>query len=209
MNNYKKERKQVASFIKRLYKQGLTTSLGGNISVRISNDTILITPSSTDKGKTNWKEIAIISLFGENLTQELIPSIETGMHLSIYKKKKDITAIIHAHPLFSSAFTAMKLDINTCLTAEASSVLGKPIKIPYALMGSNELAETVAENIQQSDILLLENHGIISAGSSLLDTFNKIEVLENAAKMTMIVEMTKKKSPLSKSKILEIERLFR
>jgi L-fuculose-phosphate aldolase len=60
-----------------------------------------------------------------------------------------------------------------------------------------------------SDILLLENHGILTTGSNLLQAFDKIEVLENAAKMTLIVRMTRKKSPLSKSRILEIEKFFR
>ena len=66
-----------------------------------------------------------------------------------------------------------------------------------------------AENILKSDILLLENHGILTTGSNLLQAFDKIEVLENAAKMTLIVEMTGKKSPLDKVRIHEIEKLFR
>jgi L-fuculose-phosphate aldolase len=76
-------------------------------------------------------------------------------------------------------------------------------------MGTGELANIVAENILSSDILLLENHGIIATGTNLLQAFEKIEVLENAAKMTLIVELSKKKTPLGKSRILEIEKLFR
>ena len=60
-----------------------------------------------------------------------------------------------------------------------------------------------------SDILLLENHGILTTGSNLLQAFDKIEVLENAAKMTLIVEMTGKKSPLSKQRIHQIDKFFR
>jgi L-fuculose-phosphate aldolase len=103
----------------------------------------------------------------------------------------------------------MKCKINTNLTSEARAILGDPLVVPYALMGTGELANLAAENIRHSDILLLENHGILTTGSNLLQAFDKIEVLENAAKMTLIVEMTKKKSPLSKSRILEIEKLFR
>lgn len=212
MNNikkYKSERKEIASFMRRLYNHGLTTTSGGNISMRINDDVILITPSATDKGKMKWKEVGIMNIFGENLTPGLKPSIESEMHLLIYKKKKEVTAIVHAHPVFASSFTAMKCKINTDLTAEARAILGDPRVVTYALMGTKELAEIVAENILHSDILLLENHGILTTGSNLLQAFDKIEVLENAAKMTLIVEMTKKKSPLSKSRILEIEKLFR
>jgi L-fuculose-phosphate aldolase len=206
---YKAERKEVACFMRRLYKQGLTTTSGGNISVRVTDDIVVITPSATDKGRMRWKEVGIMTIIGENLTPELKPSIEFDMHLSIYKKKKEVKAIVHAHPVFASAFTSMKCKINTNLTAEARAILGDPVVVPYALMGTGELANLAAENILHSDILLLENHGILTTGSNLLQAFDKIEVLENVAKMTLIVEMTKKKSPLSKSRILEIEKLFR
>src|SRR5665647_1565370 len=132
--------------MRRLYKQGLTTTSGGNISVRISDEIIVITPSATDKGRMRWKEVGVMTIFGENLTPELKPSIEFDMHLSIYKKKKEVTAIVHAHPVFASAFTAMKCIINTNLTAEACAILGDPLVVPYALMGTVELARIAAEN---------------------------------------------------------------
>jgi len=206
---YKTERKEVARFMRRLYKHRLTTTSGGNISMRITDDIIVITPSATDKGRMRWKEVGILNILGENLTPDLKPTIEFEMHLSIYKKKKEVTAIVHAHPVFASAFTAMKCKIDTNLTAEACAILGKPMEVPYALMGTGELAKIAAEKIIHSDILLLENHGILTTGSNLLQAFDKIEVLENAAKMTFITEMTKKRSPLSKSRILEIEKHFR
>ena len=206
---YKKERKEVACFMRRLYKKGLTTTSGGNISLRISDDLIAITPSATDKSLMRWKEVGVMSLLGENLTPDLKPSIENALHINIYKKNKDMTAIVHAHPVFASSFTAMKTAINTSLTAEARAICGEPRFVPYALMGSEELANIVAQNSTESDILLLENHGIITTGSTLLQAFEKIEVLENAAKMTLIVEMTGKKKVLSTGRLREIEKLFR
>ncbi len=207
--DYKKERKEVAMFMRRLYRQGLTTTSGGNISLRMSDDIVLITPSATDKGRMKWKEVGIMTLDGKNLTPGLKPSIEHDMHLSIYRKKKDVYAIVHAHPLFASAFTAMKCTIDTNLTAEAKAICGNPCFVPYALMGTKELASLASESISRSEILLLENHGILAAGSSLLQAFDRLEVLENAARMTMIVEMTGKKKPLSRSRIRELEKLFR
>lgn len=205
---YKNERKAVARFMRRLYRQGLTTTSGGNVSMRISDEIIIITPSATDKGRMKWKEVGIMTLSGENLTPELKPSIENEMHLSIYRKKNEISAIVHAHPLFASAFTAMKCKIDTNLTAEAKAICGDPCIIPYALMGTRELAEKASNNIHKADILLLENHGIIAVGSSLLQAFDRLEVLENAAKMTLIVEMKGRKKPLSRSRIQELEKLF-
>lgn len=195
--------------MRRLYKHGLTTTSGGNISFRVSDEIIVITPSATDKGRMRWREVGLMNIFGDNLTPELKPSIESAMHLSIYKKKKDIKAIVHAHPFCASAFTAMKIRINTSLTAEARAILGNPVLVPYALMGTEDLASIVAEHTVKSDILLLENHGILTTGSNLLQAFDKIEVLENAAKMTLIVEFTGKKSPLTRERIHIIDKFFR
>jgi Ribulose-5-phosphate 4-epimerase and related epimerases and aldolases len=208
-DKFKAERKEVARFMRRLYKHGLTTTSGGNISLRLSDELILITPSATDKGRMRWKEVGIVNILGENLTPHLKPSIETAMHLAIYKKKKDVTAIVHAHPVFASLFTAIRAKINTNLTAEARAILGDPLFVKYAVMGSVALADVAAENILKSDILLLENHGILTTGSNLLQAFDKIEVLENAAKMTLLSEMTGRKNPLDRARILELERLFR
>jgi L-fuculose-phosphate aldolase len=206
---YKKERKEVARFMRRLYKQGLTTTSGGNISLRLSDDIILITPSATDKGRMKWKEVGIVNIFGENLTPHLKPSMETGMHIAIYRKRDDIHAIVHAHPVFASLFTAIKAKINTNLTAEAKAILGDPLFVKYAVMGSPALAETAAEHILRSDILLLENHGILTIGANLLQAFDRTEVLESAAKMTLMTEMTGKRRPLDKVRIHELEKLFR
>jgi L-fuculose-phosphate aldolase len=207
---FKSERKEVASFMRRLYKRGLTTSSGGNISIRISEDLILITPSGTDKGLMKWKEVGIMNLSGENLTPGLKPSMESGMHTEIYKKQKDIKAIIHAHPVFASSFTATKCCIDTNLTSEAAWVLGTPVLIPYSLMGTSDLARAVSDSIQKSEILLLENHGVVTTGRTLLQAFDRVEVLENAAKMTFITGLLKKKkSPLSKERLAEIEKLIK
>jgi L-fuculose-phosphate aldolase len=205
---YKAERKEVARFMQRLYRQSLTTTSGGNISLRISNDLIAITPSATDKGRMKWDEVALLSITGENMTENLTPSIETGMHLSIYRKR-DVAAIVHAHPVFATSFTAMRNQINTNLTAEACAILGEPLFVPYAMMGSPELAGMVSDYSLKSDILLLENHGILATGRNLLQAFDKIEVLENAAKMTVIVTLMGNPAGLSVSKIDEIKMLFR
>jgi L-fuculose-phosphate aldolase len=206
---FKKERKEVARFMRRLYRQGLTSTSGGNISLRINRDIIAITPSATDKGRMKWREVGLMNILGENLTPDLKPSIESGMHLAIYKRKNDIKAIVHAHPVCASAFTAMKVSIETDLTAEACAILGTPAFVPYALMGTSVLAGIAADYIEKSDILLLENHGVLTAGADLLQAFDKTEVLENAARMTIIVNLTKKKSPLTKIRAAEIEKIFR
>jgi L-fuculose-phosphate aldolase len=205
LNKYKKE---VAYFMRRLYDKNLTTTSGGNISFRLDDDRLLITPSATDKGRMKSDQIGVITMSGKNQKSVLKPSIEAGMHIAIYYKRPDIKAIVHAHPPVASAFTALNRSINCTLTSEARAILGIPRQAPYALMGTPLLAERVAENAIDTSVILLENHGIICLGQTLLAAFDRMEVLEAAAKMTLITELLKEKKELNPSQLREIDDLL-
>jgi L-fuculose-phosphate aldolase len=125
---------------------------------------------------------------GENLTPELTLSMESEMHKKALLARPDIQAVVHAHPCYASAFTAMKQGINTKLLAESWFLLEEPAFAPYARMGTVTLADTVAAALQTSNIVLMENHGVLTVGKTLISAFDLIEVLENSAKMTFITE---------------------
>jgi len=182
----KKKKQAVADCMNRLYRQGLTTTSGGNISLRVSDSLILLTPSATDKGNMAAGEIAEIGMNGTNHTPELKPSIETSMHLEIYKQHPHVQAIVHAHPPMASTFVAARKPINVRLIAEAYAILGKPKYAPYTLMGTPELAASVAGSIEENTFcVLMENHGVLCIGDSLLQAFDRIEVLENTARINL------------------------
>jgi L-fuculose-phosphate aldolase len=201
-------RKEVARFMRRLYNRGLTTASGGNISVRLDKG-IFITPSALDKGLIRGKQVGMITYDGKNLTPELKPSIESAMHLAIYSMRPDVNAIVHAHPPLATSFTAMKKSINTSLIAEARAVLGKPVIAPYSLMGTENLAATVAQQAFEfkPNVILLENHGIICLGKDLLTAFDRMEVLEAAARMTLITSLMNDVKPLNEEQMTEIDKL--
>jgi L-fuculose-phosphate aldolase len=183
--DYAEEREEVAYFMRRLYVQGLTTCSGGNISCLVDGATVLITPSGTDKGRIRAEQIGMLSLDGENLTPELKPSIESEMHLAVYRKRSDVSAVVHAHPALASGFCATSTPINCSLIAESTLILGTPAVAPYALMGTEGLAESVAKTVGETNVVLMENHGVLTVGGSLLQAFDRIEVLEAAAKITL------------------------
>jgi len=203
-------RKEVARFMRRLYNRGLTTASGGNISVRLEKG-IFITPSALDKGLIRSKQVGMLTWEGKNLTPELKPSIESAMHLAIYQKRPDVKAIVHAHPPVATSFTAMRKAIDCTLIAEARAVLGTPVIAPYALMGTAELAAVAAAAAvavaDKPNVILLENHGIVCLGKDLLTAFDRLEVLEAAAKMTLITSIMGDVSPLIKEQLGEIDKL--
>ena len=190
--------------MKRVYDCGLTTSTGGNISARF-DDLMLITPSGLDKASLTASDIAEVDIkTGKNLTPHLHLSIESLMHRMIYLKRKDIGAVVHCHPVFSCLFSASEEKIRTDLIAESYYLLTAVEKIPYALMGTSALAEAVAEHMRTSDAALLENHGAIAVGKTLLNAFDRIECMEQAAKMTVFSKgMTIK--AMDYPKLLEID----
>ncbi len=192
IKKYEKYRRDVASFMTRLYDRQLTTASGGNISLRINKDLFCITPSALDKGMLTFEDIAVVTIEGKNLTPDLKLSIETEMHRLILIARPDVQAIVHAHPTYVSAFTAItkngKCAINTHLIAESYYILEEPVFVDYRLMGTVDLAEQAAAQAFDHDVLMLENHGAITLGKSLLEAFDKMELLERAAQMTVITK---------------------
>ena len=178
---------EIAAFMKRTYDRGLTTATGGNISMRIGN-VMLITPSGKDKASLSADDIAEVSILdGVNLTPEKRLSIETGMHRAIYLARPDVSAIVHSHPVYSSLFSASDEAIDTCIIAESYYLLGDVVKVPYALMGTEKLAANAAACAAGGvDAMLLENHGAIALGRDLMSAFDRLECLEQAARLTFL-----------------------
>lgn len=178
---------EIAAFMKRTYDRGLTTATGGNISMRIGN-VMLITPSGKDKASLSAEDIAEVSILdGANLTPDKRLSIETGMHRAIYLARPDVSAIVHSHPVYSSLFSASDEAIDTCIIAESYYLLGDVVKVPYALMGTEKLAANAARCVAGgANAMLLENHGAIALGRDLMSAFDRLECLEQAARLTFL-----------------------
>jgi L-fuculose-phosphate aldolase len=111
------------------------------------------------------------------------------MHRLILRARRDVKTVFHAHPTYASAFTAISKDgkpvINTRLLAESYFILEDPVFVEYRLMGTDDLARLTAEKAKSHDVLLLENHGVVCLGRSMLEGFDKVELLERAAQMTL------------------------
>lgn len=206
---YEREREETAATMRRLYERGLTTCSGGNVSLRIEDNIVAITPSSTDKAYIQPGDIAVVDLAGNILSGSKKTSIETAMHLSVYRARKDIRALVHAHPLHATFFTASGQRLRTDIIAEARFLLGEPVLAPYALMGTEALAESVAEAFknEKTRAVLLENHGVMTSGDSLFRAFDRMEVLEAAAMMTWMGEISGGLRHLSSDRLEEIDQL--
>ena len=203
MKNIKEE---IAYYMRRLYRQKLTTTSGGNISVK-SSKFIYITPSGIDKARIQAKQIGKIKHTGAIIESHFPLSMETPMHTAIYQKRKDVKAIVHAHAPYATAYTATDKSINAQLTSEGALILGDLAWAPYALMGTQSLADIVAKQAEKNNIILLENHGIVALGKNLTEAFDRLEVLEFTAQMNFITQCLGKQKALSTEQIEEIKNM--
>jgi L-fuculose-phosphate aldolase len=132
------------------------------------------------------------------------------MHLEIYKQRPDINAIVHAHPVNACAFSASNREISTKYLAESYVVIGSIAYAPYVCQGTKELAEAVADAARNADCIVMRNHGVIALGKNLLQAFDRLEVLENAAKTTLLCEGSLAGScrELSEEQLMELKEKF-
>lgn len=204
---FEKERIRVAEVMRKLYERGLTTSSGGNVSMRNSEGYVFITASQSDKSVIDMRKVIVLSPDGQNLTPNLNPSMETQMHLLIYRYRQDIKAIVHSHPTFSSTFAVAGIAINSAINGEARYILGEIGNIPYKMMGTEELATVCAEIMKKHDTAIMQHHGALAVGCDLFEAYNRLEVLEETAHINYNLLVINKMQVLTEEQITEIDTL--
>ena len=160
-------------------------SSGGNISLRMpGQDAIAITPSGRPYLKMTLEDICVIDFDGKSLDGHLKPSIETGMHLGIYKHRADVKAVIHTHQSYASVLSILQRPIPALLD-EIIVEIGKAVEvIPYAYSGSAGLVQNVVDKLgNQCHCYLIQNHGALSLGSDMDRAMKNAELLENVARI--------------------------
>lgn len=186
---FAREREDVAYFMRRLYRKNLTTSSGGNISLRVDERHVLLTPSALDKGELAADQILLATLDGENRTPRLKPTIEASLHFAVYRARGDVKAVVHAHPVHATAFACVDRELDTSLTSEIYTHLPRIATVPFATPGSGELARLVAESLAGAKAALMRNHGVCAVGGSLYEAFDLLESVETAAKTAFVARL--------------------
>jgi L-fuculose-phosphate aldolase len=176
-------RKQIIEIGRRIWVRGFVASNDGNISVRLNDDEILTTPHGVSKGFMTTDMIIKCDRSAKVLSgnKEYHPSSELKMHLDVYKERPDIRSVVHAHPQYATSFAVAGIPLNKCVLPEAIIVIGAVPIAPYGLPSTMEIPDRARPFIRTSDAILLENHGALTLGTSLLDAYHKMETLEHTA----------------------------
>lgn len=188
MERYQSVREEICTVCHLLYERGYVVSNDGNVSARVGEDRILVTPSGVGKGRMTPDMLVLCDLQGNLLDGDRHPSSESKMHLMVYRERADVNAVVHAHPPLSTAFAVCRRPLKERYLAEMVIGLGEVPVTEFAMLSTDEVPESVRPFVRTHNAVLLANHGSLAWGPTLLAAFDRLEVVEQTAKVYYYVD---------------------
>lgn len=195
MPDYQPHKQQVVDACHTLLERGYLKATEGNISARIKGqNAFAITPSSYDYAKMQAHDICILDYEARPIEGAMKPSIESGMHATVYQNRTDAHCIIHTHQPYASALALIKMPI-PALFDEQVRYLGRSVEIvPYAPSGTVLLANAVKARVKtNANAYILQNHGVLVFGGTMEQAIHNMALLEKCALTYLLAIMTEKK----------------
>ena len=173
------------------YQRSYIVGADGNLSARMSDGTILITPAGVMKGFLSPHQLAHIDIEGRVIDEGPGPSSEVGIHLVAYQERPDVKAMLHAHPPHAVAMTIAGIDMQMPIIPEIIVTIGGIPTAPYGTPGTAELPESIRELVRCSDVMIMQNHGSCTLGTNLMDAYKKLDMLEHTARILWLAHTAK------------------
>ena len=189
---------------RRMYARGYTASNDGNISVRLGDHRLLMTPKSVCKGFMTPDMMCITDMSGKKLEGDRDPSSEMLMHLEVYRQRPDVRAVVHAHPPTATGFAVAGIPLDRAVLAEVLTTLGSIPLAEYATPSTAELPTAVGKYIKAHDGMLLANHGALTVGGDLFGAYYKMETIEHFAKISLVARLLGRENLIARE---EVDRL--
>ncbi|MBM4354804.1 MAG: class II aldolase/adducin family protein [Deltaproteobacteria bacterium] len=178
-------RRELVKYSLRIWERGWVANHDGNLSLRLGRDRILTTPTAFSKQEVTEEDLLVVEISsGKVLSGRHRPFSELGLHLEYFQTRKDVQAVVHAHPPTASGFSVAGIEVEPRITAEAVVSLGDRIPLaPLAPPGGLEARTQIRYLGRLFDALLLSNHGVITCGDSLEQAYLRMELVEHLARM--------------------------
>lgn len=194
---------------KRMYNREFVAANDGNISVKISENEIIITPTGISKGFMTPEDMLKVDLEGNVISGSKKPSSEMKMHLVCYKNRPDIKAVCHAHPQKATAFAVARKICEEIALPEVIFSIGSLALSDYATPTTDELPKSIENLIKSTDAILLSNHGALTVGSDVFDAYYKMETVEHFAGIIMYARQLGGEQGLSSEQITKLLKVRR
>jgi L-fuculose-phosphate aldolase len=188
LERYESIREEICSVCRLLYERGYVVSNDGNVSARVAPDKVLITPSGVGKGRMTPEMLVLCDLQGSVLEGDRYPSSESKMHLMVYRERSDVMSVVHAHPPISTAFAICRRPLRERYLAETVLGLGEVPVTEFAMLSTDEVPNSVKPFVRDHNAVLLANHGALTWGPSVLAAFDRMEVVEQTARVYYYVD---------------------
>jgi len=201
--------REMAHCCRRLADAGLIAGQDGNLSVRVGDDRVLVTPAGLIKGELEPDDMVEIDLSGRRVRGHRRPSSEIDMHLRILRRRPEVGAVAHAHPPIATGFSVAGEAFDACVLPELIFQVGWVPLVPYGTPGTAELGEQLEPYITGYDALLLANHGAVTMGTTLADARIRMESLEHAAKIILTARLLGRVVQLDRKAVERLEELRR
>lgn len=184
-----------------LLDKGLVAGTWGNISVRISENLFAITPSGRNYRNIQPEDIVIVNASGGTIEGHLAPSSELPLHLAVYAARPDIGGIVHTHSVFASACAVSHRAIPPIIEDLVQLAGGEISVAPYALPGTQQLADNAVQALASKFAVLLANHGVVACGKTLNEAMTAAELVEKAAQIFSWAQLLGGAVPLSEEDV--------
>lgn len=205
---FQEEREAVCRVGKLLYDWGYVAANDGNISVRVGEGRLLITPSGVSKGRMTPDMLLVTDLDGTVIEGNRHPSSEGKMHLEVYRGRPDVNAVVHAHPPVSTAFAVCRRGLETPYLSELVAGLGQvPCTPSFAMLSTEEVPQSVRPYLADHNALLLANHGALAWGGDLWEAFDRLETVEHTAKIVLNAQLLGGGIPLTEEEVVRLQGL--
>lgn len=178
-------RSELIRYCHKVYEKGYVAAYDGNLSVRLEPNRILITPSGVNKGDLREEDLIEITLEGEVLAGSKKPSTEYKIHTLAYKERKDVNAVLHAHPVNATAIATLGEGLTQPVFPEVVLSLGKVPLCKYATPSTEELPNSMKNHIDYAWAMLFENHGAVTFGKTIKGAYFRMEKLEHASEIIL------------------------
>ena len=169
-----------------MHERGFTAACDGNLSCRLDERRMLLTPSGLCKGMLEAEDLVVADLSGHKLEGRHGVSSETAMHVLIYRVRPDVNAVVHAHPPTATGFAVAGIAMDAPVLAEMLVSLGSVPVAPYGTPGTPELAAALEPHVAEHDAVLMANHGVVCCGPDLVRAYLCMELVEHAAKLLLV-----------------------
>ena len=169
---------EICDIGRRIYQRGFAAANDGNISYRLSENEVLCTPTMHCKGFLTPDDICTVDMQGQQTAGNKQRSSEVLLHLEIMKARPDVKSVVHCHPPHATAFAVAREPIPQGVLPEVEVFLGEVPITRYETPGGQVFAETVLPFVQQSNVIILANHGTVSFGESVERAYWWTEILD-------------------------------